>query len=86
LRDLKLEQQDLDLQRNVYVTDAKGALNAHESAIVALESRQEAYNYAKERFDVGLMNSFDLNQSQTLLSNAQSDVLGNTIIFSKLKY
>jgi outer membrane protein len=26
---------------------------------VALESRQEAYNYAKERFDVGLMN-FDL--------------------------
>jgi outer membrane protein len=42
---------------------------------VALESRQEAYNYAKERFDVGLMNSFDLNQSQTLLSNAQSDVL-----------
>jgi outer membrane protein len=41
---------------------------------VALESRQEAYNYAKERFDVGLMN-FDLNQSQTLLSNAQSDVL-----------
>jgi outer membrane protein len=39
---IALEQQDLDLQRNVYVafTDAKG-LNAHESAIVALESRQE---------------------------------------------
>jgi outer membrane protein TolC len=74
---IALEQQDLDLQRNVYVafTDAKGALNAHESAIVALEARQEAYSYAKERFDVGLMNSFDLNQSQTLLSNAQSDVL-----------
>jgi outer membrane protein len=45
----------------------------HERPIVALESRQEA-NYAKEKFDVGLMN-FDLNQSQTLLSNAQSDVL-----------
>jgi outer membrane protein len=74
---IAVEQQDLDLQRNIYVafTDAKGALNAHESSIVALESRQEAYNYAKEKFDVGLMNSFDLNQSQTLLSNAQSDVL-----------
>jgi outer membrane protein len=74
---IAVEQQDLDLQRNVYTafTDAKGALNAHESAIVALESRQEAYNYAKEKFDVGLMNSFDLYQSQTLLSNAQSDVL-----------
>lgn len=74
---IAVEQQDLDLQRNVYTafTDAKGALNAHESSIVALESRQEAYNYAKEKFDVGLMNSFDLNQSQTLLSTAQSDVL-----------
>ncbi|CAM2807701.1 TolC family protein [Flavobacterium frigoris] len=74
---IAVEQQSLDLQRNVYTafTDAKGALNAHESSIVALESRQEAYYYAKEKFDVGLMNSFDLNQSQTLLSNAQSDVL-----------
>lgn len=74
---IAVEQQTLDLQRNVYTafTDAKGALKAHESALVALESRQESYNYAKEKFDVGLMNSFDLNQSQTLLSNAQSDVL-----------
>ncbi|MFV8341739.1 TolC family protein [Flavobacterium sp. XS2P39] len=74
---IALEQQDLDLQRNVYTafTDAKGALNAHESSIVALESRQEAYNYAKEKYDVGLMNSFDFNQSQTLLTNAQSEVL-----------
>jgi len=74
---LALEQQNLDLERNVYTafTDAKGALNSHESALVALESRQESYNYAKEKFNVGLMNSFDLNQSQTLLSNAQSEVL-----------
>ncbi|MFV5691595.1 TolC family protein [Flavobacterium sp. LT1R49] len=74
---IALEQQDLDLQRNVFTafTDAKGALNAHESSIIALESRQEAYNYAKEKYAVGLMNSFDFNQSQTLLTNAQSEVL-----------
>ena len=74
---IALEQQDLDLQRNVYTafTDAKGALNAHESSIIALESRQESYNYAKEKYAVGLMNSFDFNQSQTLLSNAQSEVI-----------
>jgi outer membrane protein len=72
-----VEQQELDLQRNIYTafTDAKGALNAHESSLVALEARQEAYNYAKEKYAVGLMNSFDFNQSQTLLSNAQSEVL-----------
>ena len=50
-------------------------MNAHESAIVALESREEAYNYAKEKYAVGLMNSFDFNQSQTLLTNAQSEVI-----------
>lgn len=74
---IALEQQELDLQRNVYIafTDAKGALNAYESSLVALEARQEAYNYAKEKYAVGIMNSFDFNQSQTLLSNAQSEVL-----------
>jgi outer membrane protein len=74
---IALEQQDLDLRRNVYTafTDAKGALNAYESSLVSLASRQEAYNYAKEKYAVGMMNSFDFNQAQTLLSSAQSDVL-----------
>lgn len=74
---IALEKEDLDLQRNVYTafTDAKGAMNAHESAIVALEAREGAYNYAKEKYTVGLMNSFDFNQSQTLLTNAQSEVI-----------
>ncbi|WP_026704543.1 TolC family protein [Flavobacterium soli] len=74
---INFKQQELDLERNVFTafTDAKGALNAYEAAVVALEARTEAYNYAKERFAVGLMNAFDLNQSQTLYANAQSDVL-----------
>lgn len=70
-------QQELDLERNVFtaITDAKGALNSYESALSALEARGEAFNYAKERFAVGIMNAFDLNQSQTLYVNAQSEVL-----------
>ena len=74
---IAVEQQELDLQRNVYTafTDAKGGLNAYESSLTALDARQEAYNYAKEKYAVGMMNSFDFNQSQTLLSFAQSEVL-----------
>lgn len=74
---IDLEQKSLDLQRNVYTafTDAKGALNTYESTVVTLEARQQAYNYAKEKYDVGLMNSFDFTQAQTLLTNAQSNVI-----------
>jgi outer membrane protein len=74
---IAVEQEELTLQRNVYTafTDAKGSLNAYESALSALEARQEAYNYAKERYAVGIINSFDFNQSQTLFTAAQSEVL-----------
>lgn len=50
-------------------------MNANETAITSFEARQEAYLYAKEKFDVGLFNSFDYNQAQTLMINAQSEVL-----------
>ena len=74
---IAFSQQELDLERNVYTafTDAKGAMKAHESALITLEARQEAYTYAKEKFAVGMLNAFDLNQSQTLFVNAQSEVV-----------
>ncbi len=74
---IAFSQQELDLERNIYTafTDAKGAMKANESAIITLEARQEAYNYAKEKFAVGMLNAFDLNQSQTLFVNAQSEVV-----------
>lgn len=74
---IAFSQQELDLERNIYTafTDAKGAMKANESAIITLEARQEAYNYAKEKFAVGMLNAFDLNQSQSLFVNAQSEVV-----------
>ena len=74
---IAMKQSELDLERNVYTayTNAKGAKNAYESAKIALDAREQAYNYAKEKYAVGLMNSFDFNQSQTLFVNAQSEVL-----------
>jgi outer membrane protein len=74
---INLEQKGLDLERTVYTayTDTKGALKSYEAAVSTLESRELAFNYAKERYEVGLMNVFDFNQSQTLYVNAQSEVL-----------
>ncbi len=74
---ISMQQAELDLERSVYnaITDAKGALNSYESASSALAARQEAFNYAKEKFTVGMMNTFEFNQAQTLFNNAQSEVL-----------
>lgn len=74
---LMKEQAERDLELNVYTAfaDVKGALNAYEAALTALESREEASRFAKERFDVGMMNAFEYNQVLTLLTNSQSDVL-----------
>jgi outer membrane protein len=74
---IAMSQSELDLERTVFTafTDANGAFNSYQSAVVALEAREGAFNYAKERYAVGMMNSFDFNQAQTLYSNAQSEVL-----------
>jgi outer membrane protein len=70
-------QSELDLERTIYsaFTDAQGAYKAYESALTARDARTTALAYAKERFDVGLMNTFEYNQAQTLFVNAQSEVL-----------
>jgi len=70
-------QAELDLERNVYTafTDANAALKTYESAVSALEAREEAFNYAKEKFAVGMMNAFDYNQAQLLYTTAQSDAI-----------
>jgi len=74
---LAYDQQKVDLERNVYTafTDAQGALRSYEAAVASANARAGALSYAKERYEVGLINVFDLNQAQTLSVNAQSEVL-----------
>ena len=62
----QLEQTELDLESTVYqaYVDAKGSLKSYEAAKKALESQELAYDYAKERYDVGLTNAFDFSQSK----------------------
>ncbi len=68
-----LEQAKLDLESNVYQAylDAQGALKAYQAAKVAAESQSLAYDYAKERYDVGLTNAFDFSQSKQLYDQAE---------------
>ena len=74
---VQLEQANLDMETAVYqaYNDTKGALKAYEAAQKTLEAREEAFNYSRERYNVGLLNAFDYNQSQNRFEAAQSDVI-----------
>ncbi|MAO07213.1 MAG: transporter [Alteromonas sp.] len=69
----QLEQAKLDLESTVYqaYVDAKGSYKSYEAAQKALESQELAYEYAKDRYDVGLTNAFDFSQSKARYDNAR---------------
>ena len=72
----QLEQAKLDLESNVYqaFVDAQGAGKAYEAAERSLESQELAYQYAKDRYDVGRTNAFDFSQSKLRYDNARIEV------------
>ncbi len=77
LANYRKEQAELDLESNVYqaYTDAQGALKAYEAALAAEEAQQLAYDYSRERFEVGIINSFEFSQALSRFENAQSEVI-----------
>jgi outer membrane protein len=75
--ELQLEQDKLALETNVnqaYV-DVSGTYKSYLAAEKTLEARRLAYEYSKERYDVGLMNAFDYSQSQSRVDNAEAEVI-----------
>ncbi len=74
---LQFEQDKLDLETDInqaYV-DVTSFLKAYEAAEKTLEARRLAYEYSKERFNVGLMNAFDFSQAQSRVDNAEAEVI-----------
>jgi len=74
---VQLEQANLDMETAVYqaYNDTKGAKKAFEAAQTTLAARKEAFNYSRERYNIGMLNAFDFSQSQNRFEAAQSDVI-----------
>ncbi|WP_329807100.1 TolC family protein [Flavobacterium facile] len=75
--ELAKSQTELDVERSVFTayTDTKAAKESYEAALQIEKARELAMQYAKDRYEIGMMNIFDYNQSQTAFVNAQSEVL-----------
>ena len=73
----QLEQEELDLEKIIHqvYADAIGALKLYEASKRSLEAREVSFEYAQERFDVGVLNSFDYSQIKNRLVTANSDFL-----------
>lgn len=75
--ELQLEQDKLALETTInqaYV-DVQNTAKSYEAAVKNLEARRLAYEYSKERFDVGLMNAFDFSQAQARVDDAEAAVI-----------
>ena len=74
---VQYERDKLALEANIqqaYV-DVTTFEKAYDAAQKTLEARRLAYDYAKERYDVGLMNAFDFQQAQSRVDNAEASVI-----------
>jgi outer membrane protein len=74
---LDLEQAKLNLESNIQraFTDAQAALKAYSAAQKSLVSQELSFQNSQERYNLGSMNSFDLEQARIRLINAQSSLI-----------
>ena len=72
-----LDQTKMDLENTIYqaLNDAKGAIKSYEAAKKSEIARKTAYEYAKERFENGALNTINYFQAQQLFETAQSELI-----------
>jgi outer membrane protein len=71
------QQEELNLERNIYLSyfDAVAAKKTMEAAKATLEARENAMDYAQQRLNAGVINSFEYSNIQNSFRNAQSEVI-----------
>ncbi len=74
---LNLNQAKLNLESNIQraFTDAQAAFRAFDAAKKSLASQELAFGNSKERYDIGAMTAFDLEQARVQLINAKSSLI-----------
>lgn len=75
--ELALEASKLQLEQTIQQAhaDAKAALKQYFASTKALEALDKSFEYAQKRFDVGLLNPTDFNETKTRLANAESEAV-----------
>lgn len=73
--DLQLTKNNLRKVVEQAYADALAALKRYGSTLKQVEAQSEAFKYAEQKFDVGMINSVEYNEIKKELTSAQSDLL-----------
>lgn len=71
----ELQQKQLQKEVQQAYQDAVAAYKKYLAARKAEKAANEAFRYVEQKFNVGLVSSYDFNQSKTSLMRAQSELL-----------
>ena len=71
---LELDKAKLDLEANVQraFTDAQAALRSYQASTASVQARELSFSNAQERYAMGALNSFELEQARLALINAKA--------------
>ena len=73
--DLEIQKRDLRKSIEQAFADASSSLQQYNASLQKVTAQEESFKYTQQKFDVGMMTSFDYNNSKKDLTKAESDLL-----------
>ncbi len=72
---LQLEKLNLNKLINQAYNDAESAFKKYRSALKKVNATEEAFKYSEQKFNVGMITSYEYNDTKKELSTAQSELI-----------
>ena len=73
--DLEIQKRNLRKSIEQSYADAVAALKKYKASEEKVAAQEESFKYTQQKFDVGMLTSFDFNTAKKDLTKAQSDLL-----------
>lgn len=75
--ELIVESTKLQVQKNIQqaYADANGGLKKYNATLKTVDAMKESFKYTEQKFNVGIVNTNDYNDSKNKLTKAESDLL-----------
>lgn len=73
--DLEIQKRDLRKSIEQAFANASSSLQQYNASLQKVAAQEESFKYTQQKFDVGMLTSFDFNNNKKDLAKAQSDLL-----------